>query len=100
VGDRRGETVTLHNLGQAYCERGRLEEAIDCEQRSLVLAREIGYRWGEGRALEFLGLALQLTGAPEAARVCWHEALTIFTELGASQANEVLERLGHAGGGP
>jgi hypothetical protein len=43
--------------------------------------------------LELLGVALQHVQGAEAARACWQEALTIFTELGAPEADEVRARL-------
>ena len=65
------------------------EEAVDCEQQALALARDVGHRWGQGRALELLGLAVQPVQGLEAAQVCSQEALTIFRELDAPEADEV-----------
>ena len=52
---RRGQT--LNNLGIAYRELRRFEEAIACYQQSLAIFREIGDRHGEGLALNNLGNA-------------------------------------------
>ena len=36
--------LTLHNLGSAYRDLGRVEEAIEHYQQALVIARKIGDR--------------------------------------------------------
>ena len=38
--DRRGEVQTLSNLGSAYSELRRFEEAIGCGQQALALFRK------------------------------------------------------------
>ena len=53
------------------------------------LYRRIGARWGVGEALPFLGLPLQHTQRIDETRACWPEALTIFTELRAPDADDV-----------
>ena len=56
-----------HSLGRVFCELRRFEDAIDCEERSLAIAREVGHCWGEARSLEVLGIALLQTQGVEAA---------------------------------
>jgi tetratricopeptide (TPR) repeat protein len=80
---------SLNCLSKVFCDLQRFEEAIESAERSLTISRELGHRWGEARALESLGVALHHTQGVEAARPCWEEALAIFTELGASQGDEV-----------
>lgn len=52
-----------------------------------------GNRHGEGRTLDYLGLVLRHTEGIEAARDCWRQALVIFAELGAPEAEEIRVRL-------
>jgi hypothetical protein len=62
--------------------------------------RTIGSRWGEAEALKFLGLALQDGQRRDEAQVCWQEALRIFTELRAPDADDVRALLTSALGLP
>ena len=50
--DRAAEGRALGNLGIAYAELRRFEEAVDCFQRSLAIKRETGDRHGEGHGPE------------------------------------------------
>jgi tetratricopeptide (TPR) repeat protein len=83
----------LRNLSQVYCDLNRFDEAIDCCQQSLAISREIGPRWSEGCSLTLLGDAVRQREGIEAARPCWEEALHIFTEIDATEADEVRARL-------
>ena len=56
-GDRHGEGMTLNNLGIAYVELRRFEEAIGCYEQSLAICEETGDRHGEGMTLSNLGIA-------------------------------------------
>ena len=49
AGDTAAEGRALSNLGNAYRELRRFEEAIGCYQQSLAIYRETGDRHGEGR---------------------------------------------------
>jgi tetratricopeptide (TPR) repeat protein len=93
LGDWFGRGLTLHNLGKAYCELQRFRQAIDCHEQALTICREFGYPYGEGLILNSLGLALQHTQGMDSARACWRGALVIFTQVGASEAQEVRSRL-------
>jgi tetratricopeptide (TPR) repeat protein len=88
-----GKYSIFVKLGQVYSDLHRFDEAIDRYQQSLAICRDVGHRWGEARSLQLLGLPLQKTEGVEAARACWAEALQIFTELGALEAEEVRDLL-------
>ncbi len=47
AGNRRAEGWTVNNLGMAYSQQQRMEEAIDCFEQALVIRREIGDLRGE-----------------------------------------------------
>lgn len=59
--------LTLGNLGACYLESGELRRTIESCERHLPLAREIGDRQGESRALGNLGLAYAALGQVEKA---------------------------------
>ncbi|MGH2771022.1 MAG: ATP-binding protein [Actinomycetota bacterium] len=89
IGERWVEAVTLHILGNTHRDLALLEEAIDYYRAALAICREIEDRWGEARNLHLLGLVLEHTRGMDAARARWREALEIFTELGASEADKI-----------
>ncbi|WP_165978702.1 AfsR/SARP family transcriptional regulator [Actinomadura darangshiensis] len=98
VEDHWGISRTLWALGLAYRDLGRLEEAEDHSRRALDAARAIGNRLGEGFALLNLGKIRNDAGDTLAAHRLWRQALTIFEQLGAPQADRVRARLTAANG--
>ena len=67
VGDRRGESDTLGNLGTAHAALGELSRAIELYTQQLAIVREIGYRRGEGSARGNMGRAYAALGEPRRA---------------------------------
>ena len=61
---------------------GQYEQAIDHYQQSLTIAREIGDRQGEGKALNNLGNAYNNLGQYEQAIDHHQQCLTIAREIG------------------
>ena len=51
VGDQRSEITALGNLGNAWDDLGETQKAVGFHEQSLAIAREVGDRRGEGRAL-------------------------------------------------
>jgi tetratricopeptide (TPR) repeat protein len=90
---RWGQAYILRHLGEVYDDLRRFEEAIDCYRRSSAISREVGSRRGLARALDLLGVALRRTQGAEAAREYWQEALDIFTQIEAPEAEQVRARL-------
>jgi tetratricopeptide (TPR) repeat protein len=89
-----GKGLCLRGLGRIYTALERFDEAVDCLQQALATHREIGDRYATAWDLYDLGFTLRGAQGMDAARVPWQEALKIFTELGAVQADEVRGRLG------
>jgi tetratricopeptide (TPR) repeat protein len=87
--DQVGQAWIVNSLGEAYCDLGRFDEAIECFGRSLALHRETGQRWGEGLALASLGLAYFGLERFEEAADHHQRGLAIFREIG----NRWLEAL-------
>ncbi|MBO0810137.1 MAG: tetratricopeptide repeat protein, partial [Actinobacteria bacterium] len=66
LGDRRAEAWMLNNLGMAYGIQ-RQEQSVACFEQALVIHRELGDLWGEGRAATNVAKAyLDLEQFPEA----------------------------------
>ena len=82
LGDRRGEGNALGNLGLAYADLGRVDDAINHHQQQLAIAREIGHRRGEEAALGNLGNAHIVLGRIEEAIELHRLALIIAREIG------------------
>ncbi|HBL58690.1 MAG TPA: hypothetical protein DDZ80_09285, partial [Cyanobacteria bacterium UBA8803] len=62
IGDRKGEGISLRNLGNACHAQGNYAQAIKYHQQSLDLAQLIGDRNDEGSALGNLGNAYHSLG--------------------------------------
>jgi hypothetical protein len=54
--------MTLGNLGYAYAELRRFEEAIACYQQDIMICREVGDRYGKGRNLDNLASSTRKCG--------------------------------------
>ena len=93
IGDGHGEAWTLYHLGLTVLKLGRVGHAIACFEDSLTTFRQIGFRYGEGYALRGLGSALQAAQDEYAGRNAWQDALQVFTEVGASEADDIQRLL-------
>ncbi|MEO3923373.1 tetratricopeptide repeat protein [Micromonosporaceae bacterium B7E4] len=93
MGDRDGETWVLNGLGEAAYAVGRPADAVLRHRAALALAAGTGVREQQARAHTGLGRAYDDLGEPARAREHYTEALTIYTELGAPDADDVRARL-------
>ncbi|HYS38161.1 MAG TPA: tetratricopeptide repeat protein [Pseudonocardiaceae bacterium] len=82
LADRAGEALPLNNLGNAYRELRRLDEAVACHLSALEICREVGDRYGEGQALINLGLAHRRLRQLAEAVDDYTQALRICREVG------------------
>ena len=80
--DRQAEAWMLTNLGSAYRELRRCEEAVDCQRQALAISREIGDRWIEGLVLTCLGATHNNLRRPNEAIDYFQQALPILREVG------------------
>jgi tetratricopeptide (TPR) repeat protein len=80
--DTGAEGWALHNLGEAYLELQRYEEAIGWYRESLAIFRDTGDRHGEGWALGSLGAAYVGLRRFEEAIGWYLESLAIFRDTG------------------
>ena len=86
LGDRRGTSQALENLGAIAPYRGDDDTAHVCLEESLVLRRELCDRSGIAASAWFLGHLALKRGEYRAARTLHEECLAIERELG----NELL----------
>ena len=84
--------MTLGNLGNAYAELRRFEEAIACYQQDIMSCREVGDRYGEGRNLDNLGIVYQKTWRRNQAARCWREAAAAMRDAGDHEEAGHLEQ--------
>jgi hypothetical protein len=66
-----------------------VDQAAEHARRALGLHRDTGYRLGEARTLMVLGHVRRQADGEEAAIPCWRQALAIFAEIGAPEADQV-----------
>jgi tetratricopeptide (TPR) repeat protein len=88
--EHKMESVHLGNLGMAYALLGEIHHAIDCYEKYLAIAREIGDRRGEGNALGNLGNAYGDLGETRCAIYYYEKALAIYREIGDKRGKETL----------
>lgn len=86
------EGVSHYRMAEAHLAAQRPAKAASHAEQALAL-RGIGGEWMRGRMLTVLGRALQALGQTDRARVCWRDALVIFEDMGASDAEEVEQLL-------
>jgi len=102
IRDRGGEADTLNSVGENYYAIGRLGEAQRQHTTALDLAVEIGDRYEQARAHNGLAHIHYASGdESDVARHHWREALTLYTDLGVPEADDVqahltaLDQAGH-----
>jgi tetratricopeptide (TPR) repeat protein len=97
IGDRRTESVDLHNLAICLHALGDYPAALKSIERSLTIHRETGDRLGEGISLAVLGSCYIALGENEIAVTHARQGLAILRTIGHRQFEGVaLTVLGHA----
>ncbi|WP_128431704.1 AfsR/SARP family transcriptional regulator [Streptomyces cyaneus] len=86
---RLWEGMTLFRLAEVDLAARRPGQAAANAELALTVLRGIGGEWRRGNVLTVLGRALSGIGQTGRAQVCWQEALEIFEELKAPEAEEV-----------
>jgi predicted ATPase/class 3 adenylate cyclase len=81
-GDRRGELMSLHHLGNCEISIANYPGGIAYFQEGLALARETGDTWAIEILLTDLGIALRRTGKWEEAEKCFQESYLLATRRG------------------
>jgi len=82
IADRLGQADTLDSIAHANRSLARYDKAIAYYRQALQLYQEFGDRYYEARTHVYLGETSLAGGDPESAAVSWHDAVTIFDDLG------------------
>jgi DNA-binding SARP family transcriptional activator/tetratricopeptide (TPR) repeat protein len=98
TGNRSGKADALNTLGEVLLATGQPGHARTQYTTALGLAGRIGDKYQQARAHNGLGHAYYATGNIGQARSRWQEALTLYTELGAPEADQVRAQLTAADG--
>jgi DNA-binding SARP family transcriptional activator/tetratricopeptide (TPR) repeat protein len=88
-----GQAAACDSLGVAYQNSGLHREAVAHYRRALDLLEETGERFFVAIVLSHLGDAYEVVGETPAARHAWLQALAIFTDLGAREAQGLRDKL-------
>ncbi|HET6211378.1 MAG TPA: BTAD domain-containing putative transcriptional regulator, partial [Micromonosporaceae bacterium] len=88
-----GEGDALRQLGETYLAAGDPSSALTTLKNALDVLVRTGNHHVQGLTLWQAGLAHRELGEAEQARQCWVEALAVFTELGAPEADQVRSLL-------
>ena len=82
LGDRIGESVVLNNLGRAYRELRKFDEAIDYLEQALAIFQENDDRRGQGLALNNIGNVYDELGRFDEAVDYYQQGRALFRQVG------------------
>ena len=83
----------MGNLGVVYMKLGRLREALEHQEESLKLYRELGDSYGQAEALRDLGDVLLANGNLQEAQASWQEALHLCEAMRIPETEEIRDRI-------
>jgi DNA-binding SARP family transcriptional activator/tetratricopeptide (TPR) repeat protein len=104
TGDRDGEAEALNRMGEILHAAGQSEQARAQHAAGLALAVQTGDRYQQARAHAGLADTHHAAGEHSLARQHWQHALTLYTDLGVPDADDVrahalaLDHTAHASG--
>ncbi len=93
VGNLSQQLIALRNIADIERCSGQYGEAFDHYHTTLRLAREIGDPYEEGKILEGIAESTLSTQGPAAARFMFRQALDVFEQLGAPEAEALRIRI-------
>jgi len=96
TGYRYGETFTLHSLAKALHAAGQPAAARTELTAALRLAAETGNTYQQASTHRDLAESHHRAGQDEQARHHWQQALTLYTQLGAPEADQMRGQLSAA----
>lgn len=85
-----GHAHAVH--AETHLDRGDRDAGLVAAERAEAIYRDTGHRLGRARALRLLGVAVR-DRCPEQAGMLWRTALTLFTEIGSPEADELRHLL-------
>ncbi|MEU7022133.1 BTAD domain-containing putative transcriptional regulator [Streptomyces sp. NPDC046203] len=86
---RLWEGMSLFRIAEVGIAAGRYAQAAADSETALSILRDIGGEWRRGQILVVLGRGLSGIGQHGRARVCWQEALSIFSAQGSPEEAKV-----------
>ena len=102
IRNRKAEGTAFGNIGLVNAARGNNEAALKCQMEGLAIAREIGDRVDEARALVGIADTQLKAGDPQEALSNLEQSLEIFTETsdheGMVTAMYNIARIAYEGG--
>jgi CHAT domain-containing protein/Tfp pilus assembly protein PilF len=82
IGERRGEALTLNNIGGVYNSLGEKQKALDFFNQALPLHRALGDRREEATTLNNIGLVYDSLGQKQKTLDCYNQALPLLRAVG------------------
>ncbi|ONI84174.1 hypothetical protein ALI144C_15980 [Actinosynnema sp. ALI-1.44] len=93
IDDLYGQGRKLVTVADVHVALAEYDEALDCVDRSLVVRREVGDRWGEADSLTRRGDILRDAGDTRLGEKAWLAALALYEELADPRAADIRSRL-------
>ena len=93
IGHQIGEAQALNGIGETLHATGHPDQAYIQHQAALTIAGRSGDRYEQARAHEAFAQSLAATGDNRQARRHRLTALTLYTSLGAPEADDIRARL-------
>jgi DNA-binding SARP family transcriptional activator/Tfp pilus assembly protein PilF len=93
IGHQSGEADALNGLGDVLLATGQPELASSSHTAAIDLACQNGETYQQALAHRGLGNVRLAVGDAAGAGEHWQQALTLFTELGAPEADEIRARM-------
>ena len=95
AGNRRGEAVTLNNIGHVYSQLGEKQKALEYFSQSLPLARVVGDRRSEAVTLNNIGVVYSQLGEKQKALEYYSQSLPLHRAVGdRSEEATTLSNIG------
>ncbi|HEY2507894.1 MAG TPA: tetratricopeptide repeat protein [Streptosporangiaceae bacterium] len=94
LGDKSGEAEALNNMGDLALAAGRRTDALAHHERARDIAASISAPREEARAMEGIGTCHLLDGQPGLGAGLLRQALALYQQIGAPQAQRVADQLG------
>jgi len=93
VGDRHGEVQALNDIGETVLATRQPGHARTVHSAALSLAEQTRDCYEQARALRGLGCCYQAMADSAQASRHWQQALTLYSRLGAPEANQIQTML-------
>lgn len=89
-GNQSGEAEVLDRLGELFLATGRIADAYASYATALDASRQAQYKSEQPVAHDGLAQVYYASADPPKARRHWQQALALYTEIGAPEADEAV----------